>query len=232
MGGKGKIGKELSSKIHDICEEKGLEDPIYFEPFIGMCGVMRHIKYTNKIACDKNEDIINMWRSTQKGWIPPRFLSREQVFTLKNEKSSDLRGFASFGCSYGGMPFGTYIGEYNKGDIEIDRSSRSIERVSSLVKEVDFLDSRSYDEFVPTNMVVYCDPPYITACSGVRKMKTFEGFDHDVFWENMRKWSMNDNIVLVSEFTAPDDFKTVWTRRAIKNVSHSTYVEEKLFMFN
>ena len=232
MGGKGKIGKEISNHIHSICEDAGLIDPTYFEPFVGMCGVMRHVNYSTRIACDKNEDIIMMWNSIQEGWLPPRYLDADQVNTLKNQDHpSDLRGFAAFGCSFGGVYFGSYLGRYKNGREEIDRSSRSIERVSKLVKDVNFIDARSYLDHSPHGMVIYCDPPYLKACKGVRGMRNFSGFDHDVFWETMRKWHNDGNVVIVSEFDAPDDFRCVWEKNTIKNVSHSNYVIEKLFMY-
>lgn len=233
MGGKGKIGRELSDCIHKMCDDNGLTDPPYFEPFVGMCGVMRHIKYSTKIACDKNEDIIMMWNSTQNGWLPPAYLDADQVTALKNQKhSSDIRGFAAFGCSFGGVYFGSYLGRYQNGRDEINRSSRSIGRVSKLVNDVTFIGARSYLDHDPHGLVIYCDPPYLNACKGVKEMKNFSGFDHNVFWDTMRKWHKNGNIVMVSEFDAPDDFCCVWEKKTIKNVSHSDYVSEKLFMYN
>jgi DNA adenine methylase len=48
---------------------------------------------------------------------------------------------------------------------------------------------------------VYCDPPY-QHTTGYRGTAPF---DHAAFWETVRDWS-RDNVVLVSEYTAPPDF--------------------------
>lgn len=52
--------------------------------------------------------------------------------------------------------------------------------------------------------VVYCDPPYI----GTAKYDGRE-FDHAEFWEWVRT---RDYPVYVSEYTAPDDFISIWQK--------------------
>jgi len=58
-------------------------------------------------------------------------------------------------------------------------------------------------------MTIYCDPPY-KKCNFIAIRKNLLSFDTDMFWETMRKWSL-DNIVIVSETEAPDDFIPIWT---------------------
>ena len=87
MGGKGRIGRFISEKIKEIEEKNEIKTESYFEPFVGMCGVMRHIPNDKpKVACDYNEDIVNLWRECQNGW--------------------ELRCFASHGTSFGGVCWG------------------------------------------------------------------------------------------------------------------------------
>ena len=52
--------------------------------------------------------------------------------------------------------------------------------------------------------VVYCDPPY----TGTAKYDGRE-FDHAEFWEWVRT---RDYPVYVSEYTAPDDFISIWQK--------------------
>lgn len=230
MGGKGKIGKHIAKRIKEIEEKIPIETETYFEPFIGMCGVMRNMGSRKKIACDLSPDIICLWRAMKDGWKPPNFLTQEEVIFQKESSPSALRCFAAYGCSYGGICFSSYLGKYNGGREEIDRSSRSIIRVSKQVDDVVFLDNTSYDQHNPKNMTIYCDPPYITASKAVLKMDNFNSFDHEHFWSTMRKWVHNRNIVIVSEFTAPDDFISVWEKNTVGNVKHNGYKLEKLFM--
>lgn len=230
MGGKGKIGKHIAKKIKEIEDRITMEIDTYMEPFIGMCGVMRHMGDRKKVACDLNPDIINLWRDIQKGWVPPTFMTKEEVIFQKSQESSALRCFAAHGCSFGGTHFGSYIGNYNGGKEEIDRSSRSIMKVSEKIMDVQFQDAKSYKELSPTKSTIYCDPPYITASKSVLGMDNFSAFDHDDFWSVARQWVLNGNIVIVSEFTAPDDFVSVWERKTVSNVNHKGYRLEKLFM--
>jgi NADPH-dependent 7-cyano-7-deazaguanine reductase QueF-like protein len=65
----------------------------------------------------------------------------------------------------------------------------------------------------------------------------FKNFDHDVFWDIMRKWSKN-NIVFISERNAPNDFISVWEKEykiSFLNNSKKKNVKkiynEQLFMY-
>ena len=76
------------------------------------------------------------------------------------------------------------------------------------------------------NYVLYVDPPY----QGVKQFANSKDFDHDEFWNVIREWSQN-NIVLISELQAPDDFEVIWQQevsRSIKAQDKSRAVE-KLF---
>lgn len=83
---------------------------------------------------------------------------------------------------------------------------------------VEFISARSYDAFKPDNMLIYCDPPYKGNKLG-NFDSLFRTFDHDKFWDLMCKWSTN-NILVVSESTAPKDFKKIWS--AVSSISTST----------
>jgi DNA adenine methylase len=50
--------------------------------------------------------------------------------------------------------------------------------------------------------LIYCDPPY------AKTTKYSSDFDSSKFWDWVREMS-KDNIVLVSECQAPDDFQSV-----------------------
>lgn len=56
-------------------------------------------------------------------------------------------------------------------------------------------------------------------------------FDHDKFWEWVRKMSVN-NIVIVSELEAPNDFKCIWHKTVSRTVKPNDGIKavEKLFI--
>ena len=88
-------------------------------------------------------------------------------------------------------------------------------------------DCKSYEDISIEGALIYCDPPY----EGTIKYK--DDFDHKTYWDWARKMSKN-NIVLCSEYNAPEDFKCIWTKElttTLDKASRSKAVE-KLFKYN
>ena len=84
----------------------------------------------------------------------------------------------------------------------------------------------SYDFWNPKGAFIYCDPPYADTGQSYFSTK----FDSDKFWETVRKWSKN-NIVIVSEYKAPDDFKCVAEYR-VRMKLNSDMRTERVFSLN
>lgn len=215
FGGKIRIGKEISKRIQEIeLQVWGDNNPLYFEPFIGMAGVFRHIsKNTNVhcIGCDKHVDLMIMWDNVSKGWKPPRVVSKEFHAQLKLESPSAIRAFVGFGCSYMGKFFNGYNNSALKSYNRIISVSKQFQE-----KNVTFMESSDYTEHSPHGMTIYCDPPYEESIVSNKTLKGFRGFNHEVFWKTMREWS-KENLVVISETKAPDDFICIWEKHVGKN---------------
>ena len=247
QGGKQKIGKRIY-EVLDIIEEYFEEDTRldYLEPFVGFCGVMKHFADEGKrklTGCDANKDIIAMWKATQRGWKPPITCTKKRYEELKNSKrTSAERGFIGVACSYSGIFFVGYRGTqtFRNGDnhsgsstksrtvSSAEMTARSVNKIAKIVNNVKF-KSCNYQDISPKNMLIYCDPPY---ASNDYQQSSFFDFDSDKFWKIMRKWS-EDNIVVVSEYKAPKDFKMIWQSKT--NVIHNgkkNIKTEKLFVYN
>ena len=96
------------------------------------------------------------------------------------------------------------------------------------LKGIEFRDCDYKRIIDPCGCVFYCDPPY----ANTKQYKNAANFDYDEFWQIMRDWSKN-NIVIISEQNAPDDFKVIWEQpvsRSIKATDKSISVE-KLFKY-
>lgn len=93
---------------------------------------------------------------------------------------------------------------------------------------IDF-SCRDYKSYTPQGCVIYCDPPY----EGTKKYGNAKDFDYLEFWETMRKWSRHNNIVLISELQAPDDFITIWEKEVDRSMKAKEHFRatEKLFMW-
>ena len=68
-------------------------------------------------------------------------------------------------------------------------------------------------------------------CGGCNVIDKVEIFDHADFWRVARLWS-HDNIVLISEQEAPDDFVPVWIHSVTRTMNQNKTIAatEKLFV--
>jgi DNA adenine methylase len=202
LGGKFRTQKPISSVLNAYITENHIET--YYEPFCGSCWITKNIQCRNRYASDIHPDLILMWKALQEGWMPPAQVSEEEYAELKHAPSSALRGFVGFACSFGGKWFGGYArnNRGNKNTREYCQEGRnSLFRRLPDLTDVQF-QCISYNYLNPVNSVVYCDPPY----EGTTKYSMM--FDHTMFWNVMRKWSLH-NKVFISEYKAPDDFECV-----------------------
>jgi site-specific DNA-adenine methylase len=234
QGGKKRIGKRIYKVISSIERElnKTEYNLDYFEPFCGMCGVLRHFAKTddrNVFACDANEDLVLLLRAIQKGWNPPTTCSESQWEKFKNSKEhSAKRGFIGIAASWGGIFFQGYRLGYTNERNYLKEASNGLEKLTPDIKNVRFMESRSYEKFKPKGFLIYCDPPYKGNQLG-KERGLFRNFDHEKFWDKMRQWS-KDNIVIISESTAPRDFKKVWSTQS--HVNNSDRYETKKYLDN
>lgn len=200
----------------------------YWEPFLGGGSVFEYMapQFLFSLGSDVHPDLMLMWQALRKGWNPPEEVSEETYNSLKNAPSSALRGFAGFGCSFGGKWFGGYA----RGNCSAAASRRTVLRQltrmcagGNLVR----FARASYDELSPPpGAVIYCDPPY----AGTTGYKGTAAFRHDALWEKCREWAVRGCTVFASEYECPGDL--VWERErdlALNNGGESR--TERLFRF-
>lgn len=226
QGGKGRLGKRIYQVLKLL--EADLSDKTelpYFEPFIGMAGVMRHFAAENSgrelYASDINKDLVLMWQAIQKGWKPPLKCSKSEYERLRVDKSSAKRAFIGIVASYSTVFFNGYrLGYNNQGRDYLREGYDGLMEIAPVMRAVDFMGTASYAQWDPKGYLIYCDPPYL---NNQLKNEHFENFDHAAFWETMRKWSKK-NIVVVSEVVAPKDWKCVWYAESNCNTRHGNKV--------
>lgn len=195
LGGKNRLGARIAA----ILEGLRLPGQSYLEPFVGGAGVLHHLSGLRE-ASDVDTDLICMWRAaTEEGWVPPTKVSEEEYAAARRgECSAHLTGFIKYACSWGSKPWGGYA----RGNREYARvGSEGVVKKAKRMADVRW-SVASYEQLRPVGKLIYCDPPY----AGTTQHVT--GFDHVAFWEVIRGWS-SDNTVLVSEYTAPEDFEVV-----------------------
>ena len=233
MGSKARISKDLAPIIQSYItdETKG-----YLEPFVGGANMIDKIKCDKKIGCDINEYLIAMWKAIQSGWIPPQDISKEEYDDIKNNKEKypkELVAITGFCSTYNAKWFGGYAGKVKTkiGTIRnyYDESIRNILNQKQYIEDVKFLNKSFLD--LPKDKikgyVIYCDPPY----EGTTKYR--DDFPHTEYWEWVKEMSKN-NIVLCSEYNAPDDFTCIYSKELTITLDKNSRKKdiEKLFIHN
>ena len=223
FGGKFANRKEISTFL-ELYRKKG---QVFLEPFCGGCNIVSEMS-GDRIANDVHTSLVMMWQELQNGWIPPTEVSEEEYKIVRKLDDCALKAFVGFGCSFGAKQWGGYARNLRINDNHVQNCFNSCLRKIAKMKDVTFYN-KSYLEFTPKNQLIYCDPPYKNTGS----YKGTDKFDHDLFWQTMRKWSKN-NTVFVSEYQAPPDFDCVWQKEKKLKVRSKNGCEvriEKIFKF-
>lgn len=245
-------GKHFTAKkTTDLLRQMMRPGQIYLEPFVGAAWIVSNMKVAKRYASDTNPYLIAMYKALQKGWEPPDVVSEELYVDLRKctgkqkqdgpqvplEDTPDflgdgnqlaLIGFAGHACSFAGIWFGSYArNPKQEGFNFAEKGKNSLRKLLPYIRDVKFRCC-SYDEWTPKNAMVYCDPPY----EATHQPYFSKVFDSDHFWETMRKWSEN-NIVVISEYNAPDDFPVIASLPTRTKVDCKTEAdarrEEKIF---
>lgn len=230
MGSKRRIAKDITTMMNKIILENKFST--YIEPFVGGANVIEFIKCEKRIGGDNNEYLISLLQSLQKGYKPIEFISRDDFYDIKYNKDKypkEVVALCGILASYNGNWFRAY-GGFSSTKTGKDRNFYD-EGVRGLMKQVPALDGIDfrycdYKDFSSfKNSLIYCDKPYD------KTDKTYEDkkFNHDEFWDWVRKMSKN-NVVLVSEFEAPEDFICIYEKDLpITHARQKKKSTEKLF---
>lgn len=231
MGSKAKVARYIVPIIQEQIERSGYET--YLEPFCSGCNVIDKIEAPQRIASDCNKYLIALMQHIQAGGELPGYIEREEYAKVRANRDDYpewYAGYVGFVASYNGRFFdGGYSGKtQTTGGLRDyqDEGRRNIEAQRDKLKDVIFLH-KDYRAWNPTGCVVYMDPPY----ENTKQYKSVEIFDHADFWRVARLWS-HDNIVLISEQEAPDDFVPVWIHSVTRTMNQNKTIAatEKLFV--
>lgn len=222
--------KRMVNVLKTLIEKNLSLGDFYFEPFAGGMNVVSEIDWKNKIANDINGYIIALWRNIQRGkfskkmWDFCKNLTKEQYNEIRESYRTDetfrkkyaaLIGYIGMACSYGGGWWAGYA-NFNpkKNENHILEAYNGIQAQINKFKHMNALQTvftnNEYDKVLPKfphgKGLIYCDPPYANT------RKYANGFDNDKFW----KWAEDEvkkgNKVIVSEYTAPEDWICIWSK--------------------
>lgn len=226
MGGKSRIAKDIAKTILACTQER----EHYVEPFLGAGAVASVLApHFHKVSLsDASPDLMALWSALQCGWMPPETITRAQYDALRRAPVSALRGFAGYGCSFGGKWFGGYA--HNNDDRNYaGTAGRLLSKRIGNLGNVKFMVADYRDVTIGSHSVVYCDPPY----RSMTKYARLSEFDNDEFWKRMESWSLI-TAVFVSEYDAPPGWQSVLEvtpQLSLKANSNSSKATERLWVY-
>lgn len=172
------------------------------------------INCSQRIGCDIHKQLIALLKYAQEHEddLPDRILEDEYKIVQQNRANYPdwYLGLVGFCASFGAKYFGGYArdsrddnsGKWSAGAI------KNLKKQIPNIKKVTFLNMSFQD--IPIDRikdyVIYCDIPY----RGTTKYKT-EQFPYEEFYEWVKVASTH-NVVLVSEYSMPDEFDCIWQK--------------------
>ena len=238
IGSKSKLAKYIVPILQNILD-KNPNIQYYVEPFVGGANVIDKIKFPHKYGFDIDEIPISVLHNFSKDEtlfdkLPVEIVTREEYFHIRDNKEqykdwyrSAVLLFASYNARVYGGCYGA-VTETKDGKIRnyYKEAMNNLKKQIPNLKDIIFRqrDYRSIREI--KDALIYCDPPYKNS------IKYSTDFDHDEFWAWVREKSEN-NIVIVSEYEAPNDFKCIWQQDVITHLNNRNKLQkvEKLFVF-
>ena len=226
MGSKSRIAKDIVPIIQSYIDNNNIKK--YIEPFVGGANVIDKIKCDRKFGCDINKYLIALleYVKNSSNLLPKEVSEYEYKKIMQDKDSYDdwYVGFVGLLCSFGSKFFGGYArGKNSKGESRnyAMENYKNLNKQAPNLKNIVFKNCKFQD--IKNNIsgyVIYCDPPYC----GTTKYKT-EEFPYDEFYDWCRMMSKN-NIVLISEYNMPRDFKCIWSKETLANFDSNRTKED------
>lgn len=210
MGSKNRLAKDLAPIIQKYIDN-GCRG--YLEPFCGGANMIDKIDCNVKVACDNNKYLIALLKYIIDNSADlPKEITCEQYKDVMNNKDKYedwYVGFVGFCCSFGAKFFGGYArGKANNGEPRnyAMESYKNLNKQAPNLKNIvfkccDFRKIKGVKGFV-----IYCDPPY----RNTTEYATGD-FPYDEFYSWCKEMA-KDNVVLISEYSMPDDFECIWSK--------------------
>lgn len=242
MGSKQRIAKYIVPILQQFIDDNNID--CYYEPFVGGANIIDKVRCKKKIGSDANKYLIALLNHVRDGGCLYEDVSREfynsvrEAYKHNNDRHFEdwQIGNVGFLASFSGRWFdGGYAQasyENTKGGRRFrdyyQEAKRNIEQQRKSLLSCEFY-CMDYRELHPKDSLIYCDPPY----QGTKQYANAKEFDYAVFYNTVREWAQN-NIVVVSEMQAPDDFCCIWEQKVSRSINamNKSSAVEKLFIYN
>jgi DNA adenine methylase len=217
MGSKNRHSKQILPLI--LKDRK--PEQWYVEPFVGGANMIDKVDGL-RIGSDCNKYLIALLKEMQLDTFTAPDIT-EGIFDRMKNKPSQFKdwmlGYAGFQLSFGAMWFGSYRRDNTGKRNYSEEAMRNVNKQAQKVKGIDFYNLPYSDLEIPSDSIIYCDPPY----KGTAKYKANEEeFKHDAFYDWVRAKAKEGHQVFISEYNMPDDFACIWQKEVNGNISKDT----------
>lgn len=229
VGSKRRLAKHILTHFERIRKQHVW----YVEPFVGGGNIIDKVS-GKRIGCDLDPYVVCLLEAVSQGWEPPENVSEDTYYAAKSSlEITPFIAFVGYCCSFGGKWFGGYArGNKSTGEPRnyAAEAKRNLEKQAVNLVGVKFECNDYRNLSIPEKSLIYCDPPYkgTTGYScGV--------FDSESFWDWCRVKYSEGHSVLVSEYTAPEDFCNIMEVPIHSSLTKNTGSKqgvEKLFVFS
>lgn len=235
VGSKSKIAKHIVPIIQKYIDDN--KTSTYVEPFVGGGNIIDKIKCENKYGLDIDPLVIDLFVATINS--PklldqlPNFIDKLYYYEVRDNPTKYPKWYRSailLFASYNARVYGGCFGGYARtkyGSIRnyyLEALNNYKKQLPNL-KGIEFIEC-DYKNLKCKNCVIYCDIPYSDGIGYKDK------FNHIEFWNWCREMSKN-NIILISEYNAPNDFKCIWEQEITTHMNNRNKIKkvEKLFIY-
>ena len=226
MGSKNRLAKYILPTML----AKRYAGQTWVEPFVGGANIIDKV-YGERIGYDIDEHAINAL-ITIRDSVNSLSKNNAEFTELDYSNLRDCRyiymSYAGFAFSYGAKWLGGWRRDKEGCRDYVKEAYKNALKQSPNLQGVKFIRSIYQDLEIPTNSIVYCDPPY----ANTTKYKN--EIDYKYFWQWCRDKSEEGHTVFVSEYAAPDDFECVWEKEFTSSLTRDTgskMAVERLFKY-
>jgi len=190
----------------------------WVEPFVGGGNMIDKV-IGHRIGGDSNPYVIDALKTIRDdiARIPKNNSEfTEDDYRKLKDGDYEFKGFAGFAYSYAGKWMGGWCRDKAGKRDYVAEAYRNAVKQSKKLQGVEFV-CVDYDKLtIPPRSVIYCDPPYANTTGYSSE------FDDVRFWQWAREMSEIGHIVYVSEYSAPDDFKCIWSMEICNTLVQNT----------
>ena len=231
VGSKNRLGKDLVPIIQAYIDNNHITN--YWEPMCGGGNMIDKIRCEHKYGSDIHPYLIALLKQAQTDTsVFPSTITKEEYSAVKANPQNYpdwYVGLVGFCASYNGKWWGGYANgvKTKVGTIRnyTDEAITNLIKQAPSLKDICF-ERKSFEKYVKVSgFVIYCDPPY----KSTTKYAT-DDFPYEKFYSWCKEMSKN-NIVLISEYSMPDDFECIWekTLKCTLDKNSRTDKVERLF---